>query len=465
MDPITSAGLPDERTSGLREARETVSSLMPGLLQDLDRLIAIPSVAFPDFPPAPVLLMAETVEALFRREDTTGSAEIRLIEIPGGFPAVFADFPGPPGAPTVLLYAHYDVQPAPADQGWTSDPWTATRKDDGRIYGRGAADDKSGVVIHAGTLRAFGGRPPVNVKVLIEGEEETISHLEAFVAANPELVAADAFVIADMGGIRVGSPAVTTALRGEVAATVTVRTLEHAVHSGLFGGPVPDALVALIRILATLHDDDGNTVVKGLHSTDWSGGDFDEAVLRHTSGIIDDVQLVGSGSLASRLWSRPSATVIGIDAPRVAEAANILIPQATAKVSLRIAPGADAARELDVLVEHLERAAPWGVEVEVTRVKVGWPFAVPVNGPILRAAEDALQDAFSQPSSRLGSGGSIPLVASLASAAPAAEIILWGAEDMAQARIHASDESVDPGEVERMVLAQVRLLQRIGTVS
>ena len=435
--------------------RSTVTELMPGLLTDLEALVAIPSIAFPSFPPEPVHAMSEAVVDLFRR---SGVDDVRLLQIPGGFPAVYADIPGPAGSPTVLLYAHYDVQPAPVEQGWDSDPWTATRKDDGRIYGRGAADDKSGLVIHAGTMRALTGRLPVGVRLLVEGEEETISHLEDFVDANPELFACDAFVIADMGNQAVGRPALTTALRGEVSCTVRVRTLDHPVHSGLFGGAAPDALVALIRILATMHDDQGDTVVPGVTTGQWPGTDSDEEAYRQSSGLLDGVDLVGTGTLASRLWSKPSATVIGIDAPSVQDAANVLLPEATARISMRIVPGADADRDLEALMSHLRSVAPWNVIVEVEKVKVGWPFAVDMSGPAVRTATESLEAAFGRPVEQIGSGGSIPLVATLKKAAPSADVLLWGAEDVALSRIHASNESVDPGEIENMVVAQVLTL-------
>ncbi len=442
--------------------RARVAAGMPDLIRELRTLVAIPSVAFPGFPPEPVHRMAAAVVDLLRR---SGAPDVGLLEIPGGYPAVYGTIPGPPGAPRVLLYAHYDVQPAPADQGWDTDPWVPSAGADGRIYGRGAADDKSGVIVHAGTLQALGAALPVGVTLLIEGEEETISHLEDFVEANPTLFDCDAFVVADMGNQEVGRPALTTALRGEVACTVTVRTLDHAVHSGVFGGAAPDALVALIRILATLHDAAGNTVVAGLSGFDWPGADLDERVYRETAGVLDGVQLYGSGSLASRLWSKPSATVIGLDAPRVAEASNVLIPQATAKVSLRIAPDADADRELGLLADHLLAAAPWGVHVEVTRLKAGWPFQVDMNGSAVRAAEAALAESFQRPVETIGSGGSIPLINTLKRASPRADVILWGAEDTALSRIHASNESVDPAEIERMVVAEALMLQRLGATA
>ena len=438
---------------------QRVAGLMPDLIEELAALVAIPSVAFPGFPAEPVHRMSQAVVDLLRR---SGADNARLLEIPDGYPAVWAEIAAPAGAPTVLLYAHYDVQPAPPEQGWDSDPFVATTKPDGRIYGRGAADDKSGLIIHAGSLQALRGDIPVGVKILIEGEEETVSHLEDFVDANPEMFDCDAFVIADMGNQAVGRPALTTALRGEVSCTVRVRTLKFPVHSGVFGGAAPDALVALIKMLATLHDDAGDTIVPGVATGVWPGADVDAQVYQDSSGILDGVDLVGTGTLSSRLWAKPSATVIGIDAPSVAEAANILIPEATAKVSMRIVPGADAEHELDLLVAYLRSVAPWHVEVEVTPIKAGWPFAVDMNGPAVLAAEAGLTEAFGTPVEAIGSGGSIPLINSLKIACPRADVILWGAEDTALSRIHASNESVDPAEIQRMITAEVLTLQKLG---
>ncbi|MGS0688656.1 M20/M25/M40 family metallo-hydrolase [Nakamurella sp. GG22] len=452
-----SAAVPD---STISDVADKVAGLMPGLVQELKALVAIPSVAFPGFPAEPVHQMSEAVVDLLRRS----GAPARLLEIPDGYPAVWAEIPAPEGAPTVLLYAHYDVQPAPPEQGWDTEPFVATTGADGRIYGRGAADDKSGLIIHAGTLQALGPDLPVGVKILIEGEEETISHLEDFVDANPEMFDCDAFVIADMGNQSVGRPALTTALRGDVSCTVRVRTLSFPVHSGVFGGAAPDALVALIKMLATLHDDAGDTVVPGVATGTWDGADVDPDVYESSSGILPGVDLVGTGSLSSRLWAKPSATVIGIDAPSVAEAANILIPEATAKVSMRIVPGADAEHELELLVAHLRSVAPWNVQVEVTPLKAGWPFAVDMDGAAVKAAESGLQQAFGSEVESLGSGGSIPLINSLKNACPRADVILWGAEDTKLSRIHASNESVDPAEIERMVVAQVLTLRQLGSV-
>ena len=235
--------------------------------------------------------MAELTADLLKRY---GLSNARLLEIPGGYPAVTGDIPAPPGAPTVLFYAHYDVQPARKEDGWETDPWTPVIKDD-RLYGRGAADNKSGIATIAATIRALSGKYPVGIKVIIEGEEETASHLHAFVEAHPELFRCDLFIITDMGKMIPGEPVLSTTLRGEVSCVVTVRTLAHAVHSGVFGGPAPDALVALIRMLATLHDEHGDVAIAGLSSYSWCGAEFPEPLYRRLSGLIDGVDTIGTG--------------------------------------------------------------------------------------------------------------------------------------------------------------------------
>jgi acetylornithine deacetylase/succinyl-diaminopimelate desuccinylase-like protein len=337
------------------EIRSRVADLMPELLADLERLVAIPSVAFPGYPPEPVAQMADEALRLFRE---AGVANAELQQVPAGYPPVYGEIPGPDGAPTVMLYAHYDVQPAPPEQGWTSDPWTATRKPDGRIYGRGAADDKGGLVIHLGTLRVFDGMPPCTVRLILEGMEETDSNLEAFVEAHPGRFACDLFVVCDMGNLRVGEPTLTTTLRGEVVCLVTLRTLAHPLHSGEFGGAAPDAMLALARLLATLHDDQGNVAVEGVSSFAWDGADLSAEEFRAGADLLKGVHLTGSGPVGARLWSRPSISAIGVDTTSVAGSSNVLIPQARAKLSMRIVPGSDPQRERDALVRHLESHAP-----------------------------------------------------------------------------------------------------------
>ena len=436
------------------------AAMMPELIQDLEHLVSIPSVAFPGYPAEPVQRMVEESLRLFRG---VGFTDALPMEVPTGYPPIYGVIPGPDGSPTVMLYAHVDVQPAPPDQGWTSDPWTPTHKD-GRIYGRGAADDKAGVVAHLGTMRVFDGHPPCTVKLILESMEETESNLEAFVEAHPELFECDVFIIADMGNLEVGQPALTTALRGDVACVVTVRTLQHPLHSGVFGGAAPDAMMALAKLLATLVDDDGTVAVEGVSSHPWPGADLSEDDFRASADLLDGVQLIGSGTVASRLWSNPSISTIGVDMTTIAGSSNVLIPEARAKVSMRIVPGSDPERELDALIHHLETHAPWGAQVEVQPTKTAPPFTCATDGPAYAAAREALQSAYNGISPvEAGSGGSIPLLRTLQTAAPQAEFILWGPEDVAKARIHASDESVDPSEIERLIVSQAQLIQLLAT--
>ncbi|MGC5166213.1 M20/M25/M40 family metallo-hydrolase [Luteimicrobium sp. DT211] len=444
------------RTDEIVRATE---ALMPDLVDQLRHLVSIPSVAFPGYPPEPVERMgSETLEAV----RAAGFEDAALMPVPSGFPPIYGTIPGPEGSPVVLLYAHYDVQPAPEEQGWTSDPWAATVKEDGRIYGRGAADDKGGLVTHLGTVRVFDGKPPCTVKLVLEGMEETESNLEAFVEAHPELFACDVFVIGDMGNLRVGEPVLTSALRGDVACVVTVRTLEHPLHSGVFGGPAPDAMIALAHLLATLHDADGNVAVEGVSRGEWTGEDLGEDDFRSAADVLDGVALAGTGLIGTRLWAEPSVSAIGVDMTSVAGSSNVLVPEARAKISMRIVPGSDPRAELDALVSHLESHAPWGAHVEVQRTKKAPGFRCRTDGPGYAAAREALAEAFGRPVGEAGCGGSIPLLQTLATAVPAAEFVLWGPEDVAASRIHASDESVDPTEIEKLVVAQALLLEKLA---
>jgi acetylornithine deacetylase/succinyl-diaminopimelate desuccinylase-like protein len=443
----------------VQEVRSLVSGLMPQVLDELSELVALPSVAFPGYPAEPVEAMAARTVELFR---AAGVTDARLMEVPTGYSPIYGVIPGPPGSPVVVLYGHYDVQPAPPEQGWTSDPWTPTRKDDGRIYGRGAADDKGGLGIHLGTLRAFDGKPPCTIKLIVEGMEETNSNLEAFVEAHQDLFGCDLFVIADMGNLKVGEPALTTTLRGDVACVVTVSTLEHPLHSGVFGGAAPDAMMAMARLLASLQDDAGNVAVEGVSRFEWDGGDLSTEDFAASADLLGGVQLVGEPSVGTALWSQPSISTIGLDMTSIEGSSNVLIPAVRAKISMRIVPGSDPVNELDALVRHLESHAPWGAQVSVERTKEAPPFRCATDGPAYAAARKALEAAYGKPVAEAGSGGSIPLLKTLQEAAPGAEFILWGPEDVAKSRIHASDESVDPAEIEAMIVAQVLLLTEMS---
>jgi acetylornithine deacetylase/succinyl-diaminopimelate desuccinylase-like protein len=444
-----------------KDLRSRVDALMPQVIADLSALSSIPSVAFPGFPEEPVLRAANATLDILRRY---GVESARLLDIPGGYPSVYGELPGPSGSPTVLLYAHYDVQPAPPEQGWQTEPFAPTLKD-GRLYGRGTADDKSGVLQHAASIRALDGKLPVGIKVLIEGEEETTSHLESFVAANPELVRCDAFLIDDLGNNRAGEPAILISLRGDAYCTVEVRTIDHPMHSGEFGGAAPDAWMTMIKLLATLTDDEGSAAVQGLARYDWEGGDFPDDLYRASAGVLDGVGYVGRGTLATRLWSSPSVTVLGMDVPSIKDASNVLHPVARAEVSMRLAAGIDGEQQLVALIDHLKRSVPYGAHVTVERLDVGQPFRARTDGPAIAAARRAQAEAFGRESQFIGSGGSIPLLNTLQRIVPDAEFILWGAQDVERARIHGADESVAQAELARCIVAQARFFDLYGATA
>ncbi len=443
-----------------KDLPDVVRDLMPGLRADLERLVAIPSVAFPGFPEAPVREAAEATLAILR---DAGLHTAELVEIPGAPPAVFGELPGPEGAPTVLLYAHYDVQPAGDEAAWTTPPFTPVQRE-GRLYGRGAADDKCGIVLHAGALRALladGGELPVTVKVIVEGEEETgRGTFQQAVSADTERYAADLIVVADSGNWRVGEPTLTTTLRGLCVVDVEVRTLAAPVHSGLFGGPVPDALMALARLLSTLHDDRGDVAVEGLLQGTWQGRPVDEAELRASADVGEGVEMIGSGTLADHLYLRPALSAIGLDAPAVAGAANAIVPAAKARISARLAPGQDPVQAQAAIIAHLRAHVPWGARLTATPAEAAAGAVLAEDGPFAAAAARAMHEAYGKAAVKVGSGGAIPLCVTLAGAYPAAEIVLWGACDDA-AQIHAADESVDLGDLERATLAQALLLRSL----
>jgi acetylornithine deacetylase/succinyl-diaminopimelate desuccinylase-like protein len=443
------------------ELEAAVTRGMPRAIEDLSRLIRIPSIAFPGFDDAPVRASAQATAEIL---EAAGFDGVRLLELPDGVghPAVFGERAGPPGSATVLLYAHHDVQPEGPHEEWTSPPFEPEVRD-GRLFGRGSADDKSGIVIHAEALRAWGAQPPVSLKVLIEGEEEaSTEHLPYLIDGHRDLLAADVIGVADGGNWRTGIPALETSIRGVVDCRVTVRVLDLAVHSGSNGGPIPDALSSLARILASLHDDDGNVAIRGLVHMPWEGVQVSEEEIRADARLRPGVRLIGEGPIAERLWSKPAVSVLGIDAPRVREASNQLVPVASAKVSLRIAPGEEPEHALDLLASHLVEHAPWGVEVEVDRGEAGRGMRIASDGPAFAAMQRAMRRAYGRDAVLSGSGGSVPLVPVLARALPWAEILVYGASDE-QSQYHSIDESVHLGDLERSILAEAALFAELAT--
>ncbi|HEU5143762.1 MAG TPA: dipeptidase [Dermatophilaceae bacterium] len=440
----------------IQQIRERVDALMPEVRADLEALTRIPSVSLGSFDQQHVEASAEAVAELLRAE----GLEVEIVR-EGGRPAVIGHIDGPEGAPTVTLYAHHDVQPPGPEADWESPAFEPNERD-GRLYGRGAADDKAGVMAHVAALRAHRGQLPVGVTVFVEGEEEIGSaSLGTILERHGEKLRGDAIILADSMNWEIGTPALTTTLRGSVRVVVTVRTLDHAVHSGMFGGAAPDALMALMRLLASMHDDEGDVAVRGLVSTEAADLDYDEARFRAESGLLDGVDLIGSGSILSRIWTKPSITTIGVNAPSVETASNTLLASASAKVSMRVPPTESTQKAFELLAAHLEANAPWGAKVEVELDEQGSGFAADAQGPVYELARAAFADAWGAEPVDIGVGGSIPFVASFAERFPDAAILVTGVEDP-DTRAHGANESLHLGEFARVCAAEAIFLARMG---
>ncbi len=444
------------------DLRAAVAANMPGVRADLESLVRIPGIAFDGFDFGEVRRSAEAVAELLRGV----LPEVKVVQA-GGQPAVIGRRPAPPGAPTVLLYAHHDVQPVGDRTAWLTEPFEPTERD-GRLYGRGAADDKAGIMAHVAALRAFGDDLPVGVVLFVEGEEEFGSDsLTDLLRENREELAADVIVIADSGNWDIDVPALTTSLRGIVNAFIDVHTLDHAIHSGGFGGAVPDALTTLCRLLATLHDDAGDVAVEGLVRGPASPLDYPEQRFRDEAGMLDGVSLIGTGRIVERIWTKPAITVLGIDAPPTGEAPNALVPSARAKVSVRIAPGDDPKSAFQALQSHLEQHTRWGARVTLTLEHDGAPCVIDSTGPAYDAARAAFTVAWDGTAPvDIGVGGSIPFIATFQEMFPGASILVTGVEDP-DARAHGPNESLHLREFARACLAETLLFKeladRLGT--
>ncbi|MFJ6832523.1 dipeptidase [Streptomyces sp. NPDC091209] len=445
------------------ELAEKVAGLMGRARTDLAELVAIPSVADPrQYPPEECHRAARWVADAFTE---AGLRDVHLAETPDGSHAVIGHRPPPPGAPTVLLYCHYDVQPPLDDDAWTTPPFTLTERD-GRWYGRGTADCKGNIVMHLTALRALGDDIPVGLKFVAEGsEEQGTGGLEQYVVQHPEQFLADALLVCDTGNAEVGTGTATVTLRGLANVVVTVDTLAGEVHSGMFGGPAPDALAALIQLLAALRDPTtGATRINDLDCEgSWEGVGYDEAQFRADAGVLDGVRLTGTGTVADRLWARPAVTVLGIDCPPVVGSAAAVPATARARVSLRVPPGTNPLAARAALTRHLTEAAPWGARVTVEDESAGAPFRAATDGPAYTALGRAMHEVYGKPMAFLGQGGSIPLCNVLAETYPRAEIILMGVEEP-RCLIHAPDESVDPAEIEHMAQVEALFLRACATV-
>ncbi|WP_104138469.1 dipeptidase [Arthrobacter sp. ZGTC131] len=447
--------------------RSAVSASFDSTVAHLKDLVSVPGIAWPSFDPAPLDRSAEAVAALVRN---AGIADVRILRCnkedgtPGG-PAVVARREAAEGKPTILLYAHHDVQPPGDEALWDSEPFTAVERG-GRLYGRGAADDKAGIMAHIAAYGAvtqvLGDDFGLGVTLFFEGEEEAGSPtFRTFLETHRELLRADVIVVADSSNWKVGVPALTTSLRGLIDGTVEVQVLDHAVHSGMFGGPVLDAPTLLSRLIATLHDAEGNVAVAGLVSRDDVDVDLTEAEYRADASVLDGVQLAGSGTIASRLWTKPALSIIGFDAPAVDVASNTLLPRARAKFSLRLAPGQVPSEAMEAVRKHVERNAPFGAKVVFTPGESGNAFQTDTSSAAAGFALWALGEAWGVPAVEMGIGGSIPFISDLTDVYPAVQILVTGVEDP-DSRAHSANESLHLEDFRNAVLAEALLLARLN---
>lgn len=453
------------RSGAVRTAAE---ASVPAALADLGRLVRIPSIAFPGFDRAEVARSAEAVKSLAEDLGIFDRVEVKTAVIPEtgaeGMPAVLASRAARNGRPTILLYAHHDVQPVGDESLWESAPFEPTVRG-GRLYGRGAADDKAGVMAHIGALRAFveavGPDFDLGVNLFIEGEEEAGSaSFAAFLRENADALRADVIVVADSGNWDADTPALTVSLRGNARFTLTVKTLDHASHSGMFGGAVPDAMLATVKLLSTLWDDDGAVAVAGLRERDAETPDYSEATLRDEAGLPAGVSPIGRGTILSRIWNKPTVTVTGIDYPSVRNASNTLTPELSLVISARVAPGQDAREAYEAIEAHLRAHAPFGAELTFSDVDCGNPFLVDTSGTAVAQARAALESGYGAAPVDIGVGGSIPFIADLVDEFPGAEILVTGVEDP-HARAHSPNESLHLDTFRRALLSEALLLESL----
>ncbi|MCB0879085.1 MAG: M20/M25/M40 family metallo-hydrolase [Thermoleophilia bacterium] len=433
--------------------QNSVEALMPQLRTWLDELVRIPSISGDGYP-------VESIEAAYaavERMAIGAGVDVERVELPDTNPILCGTRQGPDGAPTVLLYSHYDVVPPGDESAWRSDPFEPVERD-GAIYGRGSADTKSNIVALLGAIRAWGDDLPVTIKLLVEGQEEIGGgNIAQLPIQRPDLVHCDLMVIGDMGSIRPGVPTLTTTLRGMANVTVEARTIDAPLHSGQFGGAAPDALVALLHSLASLHDSNGDVAVDGLRRDPWDGGGSTEAEFRELAGIPDGIPLQGTGDLGSRLWSGPAITIIGIDCPSVDGAVNAVQAHARALINVRVHPEQDPAEAQAAVIRHLGRLRPFGIELTAMAGATGSGFAARTDGPSYAAARDAWSAAWGGAQVvTAGVGGSIPLVTELQRAVPDAEVLLVGTTD-GFASIHGPDERVLIDELQRATVAEALL--------
>jgi acetylornithine deacetylase/succinyl-diaminopimelate desuccinylase-like protein len=455
---------PTTSAAQLEKASAAVKRLFPEALEILKDLVRIPGIAWEAFDASQLDKSAQAVKSLFAELGVFDKVEILRAGYGHsqlGAPAIVATRKAKNSRPTILLYAHHDVQPPGDDALWESTPFEPEIRN-GRMFGRGAADDKAGIIAHYASVKLLseiaGSDFDLGLAIFIEGEEEAGSpSFASFLETHKDQLKGDVIVVADSGNWSTTVPAITTTLRGLASLEFEVRTLDHAVHSGMYGGAVPDAMLALVRILGSLWDENGSVTISGLISAEDSNLDYSETQLRSDSGLLPSTLPIGTGPILPRIWTKPALTLIGLDYPTVALSSNTLVPSLKAKLSLRIAPGDDPERALEALKGHILAHNTLGAEITFGAVELGKPFSLGQSGWAKTLAEQSLSLAFGEKSVDIGIGGSIPFIAELERVFPSAQVLVTGVEDP-DSRAHSPNESLHLEGFQSAILAQLLFL-------
>lgn len=448
--------------------KQAVAVAMPKVISELTELVAIPSVSWESFDQSHILKSAQAVSELLRSTELFESVDIvsaqRSVDGLTGNPAVLASRTAKLGMPTILLYAHHDVQPPGDETMWNTSPFECVRVGD-RLYGRGAADDKAGIISHVQSLRmlhSLANSVDLGIVVFIEGEEEAGSpSFTNFLEDNKEQLASDVIIVADSGNFTESIPALTATLRGNVTLNVTISTLDHAVHSGMFGGAVPDAFMILSRLVNSFYDSNGSVSIQGLLSHPDKTPQYDINQLREESGLLESVTPIGTGDFLNRIWSQPSIVVTGADLPDVAHASNTLLPSIRARISLRVSPGQPAAEAAEALIVHINKNIEFGAHVEISDLAMGEGFAADMTGSAAQLMCTSLRDAWGESPVNIGVGGSIPFISEFVSTFPHAQVLVTGVEDP-DSRAHSPNESLHLGSFEKYIAGQSLYLLRLN---
>jgi acetylornithine deacetylase/succinyl-diaminopimelate desuccinylase-like protein len=464
-----------ETNGALAGALEYLDGHLDDFKKTLIGLSRIPSVSADGFPPEEVHRSAGAIADVLRE---SGLRHIEILEIPGVHPYVYGDWMDLPGAPTILLYGHHDVQPPGRPEKWHSPAFEPSERD-GRLYGRGTADDKGGIMAHVAAVASYlrsGHGLPLNVKFLVEGEEEIGSeNLGKFLAKYKDRMAADFIVLSDTANFDTGIPALTYQLRGICQVDVEVKCLDHPIHSGMWGGPIPDPVQVLCRLIADLQGKDGSLNVPGLYKkvakpstkqqTRIRKLPFNEARFKKQAGLVKGAHLAGEKrhSVYERIWTRPSLTVIAMESHPLLGSSNQIVDSARARLSLRTVPSMDGREAGRLLAKKLTTKPPYGVKVTATVTGSTPWWTTDPEGPAFEAARRALKAGFRRETAMIGAGGSIGFVQPFADLLGGVPCLLMGVEDPS-CNAHSENESLHLGDWAKCMRSAIHLYDELSRV-